>query len=274
MSGINKSATLGLVVAVLVVFYGVIHPAKNPKIFLDLHAILIVLGGTGAAALLAYPLSQLVRLVDLFLLAILFPKKTTRLSLAKELLEFSLAYRKKTTVEYVFSNHFAAECAKLLIKKATSEEQLKKMLALRSNQFKLRYQEDAKVLTALAKFPPAFGLLGASTGMIEMMANLSAGGAKIIGGAMALALVATFWGIALANFVLLPLADHASRLSRDDSNSREMIATVLMQIRAEESIFLIRETIKSYLPPEERDEFSEAVKAGLSEPSRAVDRVS
>src|SRR5665213_2509183 len=75
--------------------------------------------------------------------------------------------------------------------------EFKMILQGRRQRFQERNAWEAKILTALAKFPPAFGLLGATTGMIAMMSNLGGGGKEIIGPSMAIALVATFWGCLL-----------------------------------------------------------------------------
>ncbi|MFN7727862.1 MAG: hypothetical protein ACK5P7_01765 [Bdellovibrio sp.] len=55
----NISSILGFAVAGLVLYFGVIHGAKDPAIFLDTHALILVIGGTLAATLIAYPVKQL-----------------------------------------------------------------------------------------------------------------------------------------------------------------------------------------------------------------------
>src|SRR5690606_24892973 len=120
---------------------------------------------------------------------------------------------------FSFTHRFAREAFNLSKQEYLSEAQLKSLLLKRNEYFKLQYKDDARVLTALGKFPPAFGLLGATTGMIVMMTNLGTDQSKI-GSAMAVALVATFWGIAVANLVILPMADYAFKNAEEDQRVR------------------------------------------------------
>ena len=140
--------------------------------------------------------------------------------------------------------------------------------------FRKSYQSDAKTLNALAKFPPAFGLLGASTGMITMMTNLGKGGAETIGPAMAIALVATFWGIAVANLILLPLADFAAKAAQDDTHVREMIYEGLLLLKKKESQAYILQVVNGYLPIDSRYSLSipDVKSVGENSPSEPFKR--
>ena len=144
----------------------------------------------------------------------------------------------------------------LLTKTNMTEHEFKNVLSLRSKNILKSYQADSKMLNALAKFPPAFGLLGATTGMIEMMSNLGKGGASSIGSAMAVALVATFWGIAMANFIFLPLADRAGKMAGDDAHIRDMIIEAAMVIKNKGSEYLLLNTLRGFLPLTQRSSVS------------------
>lgn len=97
------------------------------------------------------------------------------------------------------------------------------------------------------KFPPGLGLLGASSGMIEMMVGLNSSGMDGIGNAMAVALVATFWGIAIANFVFLPLADYAARVASEDFFTRSLVVHGISLIKQGMAPKIIAETLISQL---------------------------
>ena len=143
---------------------------------------------------------------------------------------------------------FLLEGYTLMRKQELDPLEYRAILINRNQRFKERYTGDTKALTALAKFPPAFGLLGATTGMIAMMTGLGPGGKETIGPAMAVALVATFWGIAVANFILLPLADHADRLNAEDARLRLLIATGLTLIHQQSRPAALYEHMIGFLP--------------------------
>jgi chemotaxis protein MotA len=268
----NYSSASGILLALAIVWFGVIHPAAKPLMFLDQHALILVIGGTLSAALIAFPLRQLWSLFDLFFLAALFPKQKNLLTIASDIIVGARLARSQNILALRFnpSHGFLREAYKLAISSQLSTDELGKVLRKRASAYKKRYVMDAKALNALAKFPPAFGLLGASTGMIEMMSNLGKGGGTAsIGSAMAIALVATFWGIAVANLILLPLADHANKLATDDQALRDMIIEGVLQIHGGASDEMLIETLRSYLPLSERPKLHSPVPLRNADLSKA-----
>lgn len=116
-----------------------------------------------------------------------------------------------------------------------------------------RHEEDADIFKALAKFPPAFGLLGAVIGMISLMQNLGGADAmQKVGPSMAIALVATMYGIAVANFIFLPIGENLAKANRMDSIIRHMVIDGFKLIRQKKHPLVVEESIKSYLLPSER----------------------
>ncbi len=247
----NLSSLLGTAIIAFVVFFGVIHGSKNPEIFLNLHALILVLGGTLGVTLLAFPFRKLKEMLDFLVYGLFFKKKTVDLFVVADLIRISDEYKKDQSgflQNYSVSNPFLKEALKLLSKSALGYDDLVLILKNRRDSFKKRYQEDHKMLLSISKFPPGLGLLGASSGMIEMMMGLNASGMDGIGSAMAVALVATFWGIAIANFVFLPLADYAARVANDDFFTRSLIVHGIAMIKQGVAPKIIAETLISQLP--------------------------
>lgn len=245
----NISLLLGIGASVLTIWFGVFKSVEDPKFYLDVHAMVLVCGGTMAATLIGFPLSRLWGLAET-LVDWLFRKKTPDYKIVEELYEVAIYYGKyKDLVSSVdFSHPFIREGFQFVKSSGFTEQQVHTILAKRIAAFKKALQSDAKMLQAIAKFPPAFGLLGASTGMISMMLNLNTGGSKAIGPAMAIALVATFWGIALANLIFLPLADFANKVAQDDSHTRLIIMEGLLMVKKETEPHVMVEVLRSHLP--------------------------
>lgn len=247
----NFSSLLGLLVGLVVLWYGVVDHTMRPEIFLDGHAILLVLGGTLAAGLFAFPIGKFLELLD-FLFTAVRSQEKRRYKLAKELVEIAGATRQVTGGQREWGHQLLQEGYELIMKRAVTQADYKRIMLQKNHRFRDRYLSDARALTALAKFPPAFGLLGATTGMISMLTGLSNNSQATIGPSMAVALVATFWGIAIANFLLLPLADRATKLSTDESQLRTMIITALVLVYNGSSRATVIEHVASYLSPRER----------------------
>lgn len=250
----NISFVFGIITAALTLWFGVFKTTANPFFYLDAHAMILVCGGTLAAALIAVPLARLIELGDT-LLTWPFRRKVPDYKIVEELYEVAMYYRKyKDLVSSVeFSHPFIREGFEFVKSDSFNEQQIQSILSKRIIAFKKKLQNDAKILTSLSKFPPAFGLLGATTGMVAMMLNLNVGGSQKIGSSMAIALVATFWGIGLANLVFLPLADFANKIAQDDSHTRLIIMEGLVLIKHQEEPHVIVELLKSHLSPMERN---------------------
>lgn len=258
-----KASWFGIFLAVAVLYFGVFSSAPNPAIFLDSHAVILVLGGTLAAALIAFPYKKLENIVSLLVFGVIARKKSSLIAQAKELIRLSQLSMsgQPPNISHTPKHAFMRESLHLLSKDYLDASELKNVLQKRSDFFKKKYSADAKTLNAIAKFPPAFGLLGATTGMIAMMANIGQGQQDKIGEAMAIALVATFWGIAIANFIILPLADFASRVVQEDQHVRSMIIDGIVLIKEKTDSRVVMEKLLTYLPPHYRGEIESQLMA-------------
>ncbi len=111
---------------------------------------------------------------------------------------------------------------------------------------------DAITFRTLSKFPPAFGLMGTTLGMIALLQGLGEdGAADKIGPSMAIALITTLYGLAVSNFILIPIAENLAKQAQEDLTMRLMIVEGIMLIQEGEPTKYIEESIKSYLLPSE-----------------------
>jgi chemotaxis protein MotA len=252
----NLNLLLGLALGAWILSRGAIGHASNPALFFDAHAFIIVGLGTCAAALVASPPGRLSEIFKFFIRGAFTRKERSKTYLVKTLISAHAYILKSGTSRVQITDRihpFLSEGIDLIREGHLDATELEEVLSLRIGQFKRSYLEDAKALAAIAKFPPAFGLLGAAAGMISLMSQLGSGGKDQIGPAMATAMVATFWGVGIANFVLLPLADYAHRLGVEDLEARNLMVQGLLLIQRRESPVVLKEKLVSFLKPEEWD---------------------
>ncbi len=253
----NLNLILGLTLGAWIMTRGAIGQASNPALFFDTHALIIVGLGTLAAALIASPPGRLREIARFFIRGAFLRKERSKSYLVKTLIS-AHAYILKSgasRVQITDRIHpFLSEGIDLIREGHLDGAELQEVLELRVGQFKRSYLEDAKALAAIAKFPPAFGLLGAAAGMITLMSQLGSGGKDQLGPAMATAMVATFWGVGVANLILLPLADYAHRLGVEDLEARNLMVQGLLLIQRRESPVVLKEKLVSFLKQEEWDE--------------------
>ncbi len=268
----NKSSASGLILALLVFLTIALTSTKNPLVFLDWHAGLIVIGGTAAAAMLSFSAKNIVLLCKVFASKVLKSTQKQYSDVIIEMVDLATNYRNDDTyLSKAVSNiktPFLKEAIELTIDGGLSEKEIDLILTKRASTHFKRYGEDASMFTTLAKFPPAFGLLGAVVGMVGLMESLGGADAiKNVGPKMAVALVATLYGIALSNFIFIPIGENLSKFNRQDKITRQMIIDGMRMIRAKKHPLLVEENIKSYLLPSERDALKQ-VASSLSNKSK------
>lgn len=252
----NFSALTGLILAFAVLVGTMITSTKNAKVFLDGHAFMIVIGGTLAASLLSFSGKKLLVLTKVFFKRILGRSDEIMIAI-REIVDLSKGYRENDNYLRdripTLKTHFLKEACEMMVDGGIDPDDLDKILKKRAGAMHARHEEDAEIFKALSKFPPAFGLLGAVIGMISLMQNLGGADAfQKVGPSLAIALVATMYGIAVANFVFLPLGENLSKLNRMDFLIRQMVIDGVKLIRQKKHPLVVEETIKSYLLPGER----------------------
>lgn len=253
----NFSSILGVIAALVVFFASILTATKSREIFLDPHAILIVVGGTVAASLICFPLSTYFVLLKAFFQKILGKNTLRHERVIQEVVNLSRVYREnpnmlKSEVEKI-KTEFLKEAIQMLTDGGIPGDALDSILRKRALTHYKRYEDEAAIFKTISKFPPAFGLMGTTLGMIALLQNLgSPESYSSLGPAMAIGLVATLYGIAITNLVLVPIAENLSKLNKEDQVLREMVMDGVKLVRRKEHPLIVEEHLKSYLLPSER----------------------
>lgn len=103
----------------------------------------------------------------------------------------------------------------------------------------------ARVWTDAGGYAPTIGIIGAVLGLIHVMSNLS--DTSKLGSGIAVAFVATIYGVGFANLLFLPLGSKLKRKIQQDMNSRHMIVAGALGIQAGLSPSLLEMKLRAYL---------------------------
>ncbi len=257
----NFATLAGFSAALIVFFASSFWALENPSILMDYHALLLVLGGTIAASLICFPLKRIVALLRVFFRRMFGKSKRDFSKLIDDVVELAIRAEKggaqfRTHTE-TLEDPFLKDAATLLfwVREQISVEEYRDLLETRATTHFEQYHSEAKIFRVLSKFPPAFGLLGTSIGMIAVLQGLgSAGGKEQIGPSMSIALVATIYGLTFSNFFLIPIAENLTDQSKEDSIARCMVVEGMMLIVNKSHPIYIREKLNSYLLPGSRQQ--------------------
>ena len=250
------SSILGIICALTVFIAALVTSSPSMQVFLDPHGILIVIGGTAAARLICFPLRTFLTMGSVFFRKIIGSTPNAQQAI-DELIGLAKGNRddpKFLSAQVTkIKNPFLREAIELVVQWGFKDSVLDTILRKRAITQAKKYEEDAEVFMTISKFPPAFGLMGTTLGMIALLQKLGAPDSfKQLGPAMAIGLVATLYGIVLANFVFIPLGEHLLKLNKADEIIREIVIDGVKLLRAKEHPLVVDEHLKSYLLPSER----------------------
>jgi chemotaxis protein MotA len=261
MSGVSY---MGLMIALGVLYLGLHMASDNVLIFWDFTSAFIVLGGTFAAMAISFRLDRIFTLIKIFFRHVSGMDKVNYSKLITEIVQIANAYRKGESLDNVtkkIKDPFFKEAVTLLADEILPSDQLVELLDDRVENTNYRYQEDANKMKVLGKFPPAFGMMGTTIGMIVLLSRLGGSDAiKMIGPAMSVCLITTLYGVVIANLGFLPVAENLLEAAKANHIKNTIILEGIKHILEKSNPILVVEDLNSYLPPGQRLDWKQVVK--------------
>lgn len=127
----------------------------------------------------------------------------------------------------------------------TPPNKLREIFAIDIENYEINERNAIRIWDAAGGYAPTVGILGAVLGLIHVMENLS--DPNLLGSGIAVAFVATIYGVGLANLVFLPIANKLRMLLNIETTRREMILAGMMSIANGEHPQVIEERLQSYI---------------------------
>jgi chemotaxis protein MotA len=258
----NFSLPLGLIIGVVVIIWSVMGEMKNPAIMGNLHGIVIVVGGTLAAALVCFPFKFFIHMFVVLIRAFSGSLKKECIHSVNVLVTLAQKQQDGNKIDSdvaSLKNEFLRESMELMLTGTLKDEELFDVLEKRVEMQHERYRKENSTFKIIGKFPPAFGLIGATLGMIALLQGLGAPDAfEKLGPSMSVALTATFWGLFLANLIIIPIGENLTFASDDDLLMRRIVVEGVMLIKNKKHPILVEEYLKSYLAVKERKDMKKA----------------
>jgi chemotaxis protein MotA len=127
----------------------------------------------------------------------------------------------------------------------TDLEELRSIMELEIELHEAYSEEAAKVFDAAGGYSPTIGIIGAVLGLIQVMKNLN--NISEVGHGIAVAFVATIYGVALANVFLLPAGSKIRGRAAMESRLREMVLAGVISILEGSNPKMIRNKLEAYI---------------------------
>ena len=134
------------------------------------------------------------------------------------------------------------------------------ILQERAENLDEKYMREARKIKTIAKFAPAFGMIGTTIGMIVLLANLGGADAmKIIGPAMGICLITTLYGATIANLFVTPIAENLLDSSTEIKLKNQIIIAGVGYYLEKSNPVLVAEKLNSYLSPSDRLDWKKVI---------------
>lgn len=222
--GLDLATVVGIGVALGAILGGLVLEGGQMGDILQLTAAMIVLGGTAGAVMVATPPRTLKGALRR-LLRVVRDSSPPLDGVLHELIEYSKIARKGglMALEDV-TDHIADPFMKkglMLAVDGSDLQEIRDMLALEIEMEEARAEAEAKVFESAGGYAPTIGIIGAVLGLIQVMKNLA--NIDEVGHGIAVAFVATVYGVGAANLLLLPAAQKIKARVQLDTRRRELI---------------------------------------------------
>lgn len=237
------------------------------KLFWDISSVIITIGGSFCALLIAYPFNTFKKLFKIIIQAFRESEKS-----APDIIgEFILLSRKARREGLLSLEDEISSIEEDFLKKGLQmvvdgiePETIREIMDLEISEMERRHKEGIEMLRTWGGYAPAFGMAGTLIGLIQMLANLS--DSSQIASGMAKALITTFYGSLMAYLIFNPMAANLALKSEQEVAIRDMMLEGILSIQSGVNPRIVEEKLMSYLSPEERKNYSVSAKAeGVAE---------
>jgi len=250
----DRSSMIGIVLGITAIMAGIVMEGGKLHSALQLTAAVIVFGGTLGATLVSYPLQDVLS-AGLSLRDIFREKRKDPEIFLQNILQYSNIARRnglialEPEVEFIH-DYYLRKALKLAVDGVASKS-LKEMLEQENITYAGEKRRVAKVYETAGGFAPTIGILGAVLGLIHVMENLS--DPSKLGAGIAVAFVATIYGVGSANLILLPVAKKLINRLNSELALREMIIEGIIGIQSGINPHYLEEKLRVYMESGSRE---------------------
>ncbi len=219
-------------------------------------AAMIVFGGTFGAVGVSFKSSVLAKLPKIIVIAFKRQKQDRQQIIdtfwkVSNLARTSGLLSLETEIQNNTYDRFIVEGLQLVMD-GTDPEIIKKTLENKVDNMEYRHSKGIAVFEAAGGFAPTMGIIGTVMGLVHVLGNLG-GDANSLGPQIAIAFIATLYGVGSANLLWLPIANKLKELDTDEIVTKNMMMDGILMVQEGGNPALIVERLKGYLDDEKEE---------------------
>lgn len=217
--------------------------------FVDGGSVAIVLGGAVSAALISFPLRNILGMVKV-VKNCFFAKTRDAHELIADMVRFAEVARRDgilalENVTGEIDDPFIVSGIQMAVD-GTDPDLIEQILMNDLETIEARHSDGKALFENIGKYAPAFGMIGTLIGLVIMLQNMS--DPQAIGPAMAVALLTTLYGAVVANLVALPMADKLALRSREELMLKMIVIKGVLSIQSGDNPRIVEQKLKTFLP--------------------------
>jgi Flagellar motor component len=224
-------------------------------------ALLIIFGGTVAVVGTSFPIAQLKKLPKVVKKAI-SNQKLDRVEILNTFMDLSNIARKEGLLalehelEVREMDEFISTGLRLVIDGA-DDEVVSQILETKILNMEHRHEKGIAIFEAAGGYAPTMGVIGTVMGLITVLGSLGSSDSAALGEKIAVAFIATLYGVGSANLLWLPIATRLKELNSDEVVVKNMMMEGIQLLRGGSNPAFMREQLKGYLEDEKEGQAEE-----------------
>jgi len=241
---------VGVVVALIIVFVVQILEGGHPGSIILIPSMLLVFGG-GLMAAMAGGLLKDTTSMGATLKKAFLPKITPPDKLVEDVVKLAERARREGLLALedaikAVEDPFLRKGLEMAVD-GTDPEEVREILEAEVTAKKAQVKAQAKPFTDMGGYAPTIGIIGTVMGLIHVLENLDK--PDTLGHSIAVAFVATLWGVMSSNVMWLPLASRIKRVGELEVAQMELVIEGVMAIQAGANPRLVAAKLRSLCPP-------------------------
>lgn len=239
---------IGVILAFVAIIGGNILEGGHISSLIQFTAFVIVMGGTTGAILLQTPFDTFMRGLRM-IPWVFMPPRIAAAEAIEKIVNWSNIARKEgllglEALAEAEPDPFARKGLQLLVD-GSEPEAIRNIMDVELGVREYQNNQAAKVFEAMGGYSPTIGIIGAVMGLIHVMENLA--DPSKLGAGIAVAFVATIYGVGLANLFFLPIANKLKSIVHNQTQFGEMIVEGIVSIAEGENPRNIETKLRGYI---------------------------
>ena len=251
------STIIGLGSALAAVIFTLVIEGGSFLSFINFGALILILGGGLATGIISFGIKEVV-LIPKYIMGTIFTKKVDFEELIITFVSFSEKARREglLSLEEDLPN-IKDDMIRLglqLVIDGTDPELVKTIMVTLADSIEEDEKIPANFFETIGGFSPTLGIIGTVMGLVHVLENLGGGtGIEALGRGIAIAFIATFYGISFANLFWLPMANKMKFINKQYSERREIIINGILSIQSGDNPRIVKERLICHIAdPEHR----------------------